>query len=141
MTRNILILLGYYAIALAVLVAWTYADHALTRRRAGAPGAATDRSARGFAVRVSALLGVLAGVGAALLLHLLLTPAPATWVLAATGAGVLVLTFAVALLVLRLSRAWFGIDPLAELRGAPGSAPEATPQGREDSPSNGEEQH
>jgi len=132
MTRSILILIGYYVVALVVLVAWTYVDHARTKRRADASGAGADRLAQRFAVRIGVLLGLLAGAGATLMLYLLLTPAVPVWVLAATGGGTLVAGFAVTEVI--LLRSWSGVDPLADLRGNP------TSETAHEGPENGEEQ-
>lgn len=131
MTSNILILLGYYAIALAIVAGWTYRDHAVTRRRAASAPRGGDRLASGFLNRVAVLLGLLSTGGAALLLLLLLKPALATWLVAVIAAGDGIVTFGAVELVLRMWQRWFGVDPLADLRVA--RAPEIGAETAEDS--------
>ena len=69
MTSNALIVIGYYVVALAGFTAWTYADHARTRRQVS--GSAGDGPAERFALRVAIVLGVVAAIGVALLLFAL----------------------------------------------------------------------
>jgi sterol desaturase/sphingolipid hydroxylase (fatty acid hydroxylase superfamily) len=116
MLRSVLILLGYYVVAVVVLAIWTYRDHAATKRRVARSADPAGKLASRFTDRIAGLLGVLAAVGSALLLALLLTPAPAIWVVAAISLGDGVVTVVFVEVVLRFWHRWFGVDPLADLR-------------------------
>jgi multisubunit Na+/H+ antiporter MnhG subunit len=119
--RELLLVVGYYAVAFGAIAVWTFRDFAATRRSASPAGADA------FLLRLTALLGLAAGVGAYLTLRTFLVPLPALWVLAAVAVADGVLT---CLGVQLLVRAWprlTGKDALGELRGHP--EPAAPPVG------------
>jgi xanthosine utilization system XapX-like protein len=118
MLSKILIIIGYYVVALAGFTAWTYADHATTRRLVSTSADQSEHLVGRFVHRVAILLGVVAGLGAGLLLTLLLDPVPAIPVVLGVSLGDGVVTFAFAEIVLRFWGRWFRTDLLADLRGA-----------------------
>jgi hypothetical protein len=115
MTTDVVILVAYYVVALVAVVAWVYRDHATTKRRVADGVRKADRLAGAFVNRVSLLVAVVAGAGAALTLTLLLHPRLETSVVAYISGAAAVLTLALLETGLRLPRA-FGVDPLPELR-------------------------
>jgi hypothetical protein len=131
MTFNVLIVLGYYVVALAAFTAWTYADHSRMRRLVAASIDPDDRLAERFARRVAMALGLLAALGTVLLLMLVLDPAPA--ILVALGVAIVdgAVTAAIAEIVLRFWGRWFRTDLLSDLRPAGAGAPSAG-SGRDD---------
>lgn len=123
MTLGLVIVLVYYVIALAGFVAWTYADHARTRRLVGTSADADGRLAPRFARRVAVVLGLVAGVGVALLIALLVSPPPAILVTLAMALVDGLVTFGIAELVLRSWGRLFGTDLLSDLRPEAGAVP------------------
>jgi hypothetical protein len=118
MSPNVLIVVGYYVVALVAFTAWTYADHATTRRAVGTSTDRSDRLVDRFVHRIAAALGVVAAVGTGLLLTLLLDPPPTIVIVLALSLGDGVVTFALAEIVLRFWGRWFGTDLLADLRAS-----------------------
>jgi hypothetical protein len=135
MTTDVLILAAYYVIALVAVVAWVYRDHSVTKRRVADGARRADRLAGAFVNRVSLLLAVVAGAGAALTLTLLLHPRLETAVVAYISGAAALLTVALLEVGLRLPRT-FGHDPLPELRrhdaGPAGSVAEEPSEGPRD---------
>jgi hypothetical protein len=117
-TTGIALVLGYYVVALAGFTAWTYSDHGRTRRLVEDAAAGGDGLADRFALRVSIVLGALAAIGAGLLLALLLEPAPAFPIVLGVALVDGLVTFGVALIVLRSWGRWFRTDLLSDLRPA-----------------------
>jgi hypothetical protein len=137
MTAGIALVLGYYVVALAGFTAWTYSDHARTRRLVEGAAGRGDGLADRFALRVSIVLGALAAIGAGLLLALLLVPAPAFLIVLGVAVVDGLVTFGIALVVLRFWGRWFRTDLLSDLRpaaaalsaGAPGRRDQEAPPG------------
>jgi len=123
-----LIVLGYYLVAITTVAVWTFRDFAATRARVSTTGFGADRLAGRFLARVSALFGLAAGVGAALLMELLMTPPPKVWIVAAITVGDLALTVLGVQLVIRLWPRVAGRDPLEELRPTGGLARDLEPR-------------
>lgn len=110
-----LLLLGYYVVAVGLLWTVVTRDYAATRLRV-AEASDPNGLAEAFLGRVARIVGVLAGGGVAALLVLIDPPLVSGWWVAPIAVLDAAVTWALVVVCLRVLRARFGLDVVAELR-------------------------